>query len=87
MTFRITTILGARPQFIKASTVSRVLKQTSNVQEKIVHTGQHFDNNMSGSFFQDLGMPLPLTNLGISGGSHGNMTGRMLNALDSISSI
>lgn len=79
---KIVTVVGARPQFIKAAALSRVLRKEH--QEILVHTGQHFDSNMSDIFFNDLGIPRPEYNLGISGGSHGQMTGRMLIAIEEI---
>lgn len=75
---RILTIIGARPQFIKASVVSRAIQQTSGIDEIMLHTGQHFDANMSDIFFNQLGIPRPDIQLDIHGGSHGEMTGRML---------
>lgn len=75
---RIVTVIGARPQIIKASVVSRAIEKTMGVQEILVHTGQHYDANMSDVFFEELGMALPAHHLGISGGQHGEMTGRML---------
>ncbi|GAB5477329.1 MAG: UDP-N-acetylglucosamine 2-epimerase (non-hydrolyzing) [Marinobacter nauticus] len=75
---RILTIIGARPQFIKASVVSRAIKQTGGIEEIMLHTGQHFDANMSDIFFNQLGIPKPDIQLDIHGGSHGEMTGRML---------
>lgn len=75
---KILTVIGARPQFIKASVVSHAISQTSGLTEVIVHTGQHFDANMSDVFFAELGMKKPDYHLGISGCSHGVMTGRML---------
>jgi UDP-GlcNAc3NAcA epimerase len=75
---KILTILGARPQFIKASVVSHAIVQTPGLQEVVVHTGQHFDANMSDVFFAELGMKKPDYFLDIHGGSHGAMTGRML---------
>lgn len=71
------TVLGARPQFIKASVVSHALAQ-AGLREVLVHTGQHFDANMSEVFFAELGMAPPAHQLDIHGGSHGAMTGRML---------
>ena len=62
---KICTVIGARPQFIKLSVVSRVLRR--EFQEVLIHTGQHYDYNMSGVFFQELGIPEPDYNLGISG--------------------
>ena len=75
---KILTVLGARPQFIKASVVSHAIGQTSGMREVLVHTGQHFDANMSDVFFAELGMAKPDYFLDIHGGSHGAMTGRML---------
>jgi UDP-GlcNAc3NAcA epimerase len=75
---KILTVLGARPQFIKASAVSRRLREVDQVSEVVVHTGQHFDENMSAVFFRELGMEEPKYNLDIHGGNHGEMTGRML---------
>lgn len=75
---RIFTIIGARPQFIKASVVSRTIKQTVGTEEILLHTGQHFDANMSDIFFNQLGIPKPDIQLDIHGGNHGEMTGRML---------
>lgn len=72
------TILGARPQFIKASVVSHAIRKCGGINEILVHTGQHFDNNMSEVFFEDLGMQAPDYNLDVHGGSHAVMTGRML---------
>ena len=83
---KIVTIIGARPQFIKAAVVSREIKRSfSNVfNEIIVHTGQHFDKNMSETFFDQLDIPKPGYNLGVSGGSHASMTARMLEAIEEV---
>ena len=75
---KILTVLGARPQFIKASVVSNAIAQTGLLTEIVVHTGQHFDSNMSDIFFAELGMAKPAYNLDIHGGLHGAMTGCML---------
>lgn len=75
---RIFTIIGARPQFIKASVVSRAIQETDGIDEIMLHTGQHFDANMSDIFFNQLNIPRPDIQLDIHGGSHGEMTGRML---------
>lgn len=81
---KILTVIGARPQFIKAATVSRALAGHSRLQEVIVHTGQHYDANMSDVFFDELAIPRPLHNLGVGGSTHGAMTGRMLEKLESV---
>ncbi len=82
---RILTVLGARPQFIKAAAVSRAFQRDRpDVTETIVHTGQHYDANMSDVFFDDLDIPRPAHNLGIGGGSHGQNTGRMLEHLETL---
>ncbi len=88
------TIVGARPQFIKAATVSRAIRehnaqvtatgQRSPIQEVIVHTGQHFDANMSDVFFDQLDIPRPDHHLGIASLSHGAMTGRMLEGIETL---
>lgn len=81
---KILTIIGARPQFIKASVVSTAIQEEANLSEVIVHTGQHFDKNMSNIFFDQLNIPKPNYQLDINGGSHGSMTGRMLEAIEII---
>ncbi|SLN22886.1 non-hydrolyzing UDP-N-acetylglucosamine 2-epimerase [Oceanibacterium hippocampi] len=80
--FTILTVVGARPQFVKAAAVSRALRGQSGMRELLVHTGQHFDREMSALFFEELELPEPVRNLEIGGGSHGAMTGRMLAALE-----
>lgn len=75
---KIVTIVGARPQFVKASIVSKAIAEQSVLREVLVHTGQHFDPNMSDIFFEQLGIRPPDHLLDIHGGSHGEMTGRML---------
>ena len=75
---KILTIIGARPQFVKAAAVSKSLKKTGKLHEILLHTGQHFDANMSDVFFSQLHIPRPNYQLDIHGGSHGEMTGRML---------
>ncbi|MDY0149694.1 MAG: UDP-N-acetylglucosamine 2-epimerase, partial [Kiritimatiellia bacterium] len=79
---KIVTIVGARPQFIKAAAVSRVLRQ--DVREVLVHTGQHYDDNMSQVFFDELEIPRPDYNLGIGSGGHGVQTGAMLAGIEEI---
>ena len=78
------TIIGARPQFVKAATVSRAFKSTTDIQEILVHTGQHYDENMSGIFFEELAITKPKYNLNIGSGSHGVQTGRMLEAIEQV---
>ncbi len=78
------TIVGARPQFIKAATVSRVLRSTLDATEVLVHTGQHYDFNMSKVFFDELEIPQPDYHLGIGSGPHGQQTGRMLEAIEEV---
>ncbi|MEN5396102.1 UDP-N-acetylglucosamine 2-epimerase (non-hydrolyzing) [Achromobacter xylosoxidans] len=84
MTTKILTVLGARPQFIKASVVSAAIAADTRLQEIVVHTGQHFDSNMSDVFFDELGMNKPKHQLDIHGGGHGEMTGRMLGAVEQV---
>ena len=81
---KILTVVGARPQFVKAATLSRVIASMSDVEEIIVHTGQHFDKNMSDVFFEEMRIPRPDYNLAIASLSHGAMTGRMLEAIETI---
>ena len=80
---KIITVIGARPQFIKASVVSRAFAQRG-IQEIIIHTGQHFDANMSDVFFEEMQIPKPDYNLMIHGLSHGAMTGQMLEKIEGI---
>lgn len=79
---KIITVVGARPQFIKAAAGSRALRKEH--QEILVHTGQHFDDNMSAVFFREMGIPEPDYNLGISGGTHAQMTAKMLVGIEEI---
>jgi UDP-GlcNAc3NAcA epimerase len=81
---KIVTIVGARPQFIKAAALSRALKALDNIKEIIIHTGQHFDRRMSDIFFEEMDIPLPNYNLAINSLSHGAMTGRMLEGIEVI---
>jgi UDP-GlcNAc3NAcA epimerase len=81
---KIVTIIGARPQFIKAAIISRELKNYKNINEIIIHTGQHYDSNMSDIFFKQMGIPYPNYNLSIGGGTHGQMTGRQIEEIEKI---
>jgi UDP-GlcNAc3NAcA epimerase len=81
---KVLTVIGARPQFIKASVVSRALQASDGIEEVLVHTGQHFDINMSEVFFDQLNLPPPDYQLDIHGGTHGAMTGRMLEGLEDV---
>lgn len=84
MSINITTIVGARPQFVKAAVISRALGNIEEVNEKIIHTGQHYDNNMSEVFFDEMNIPKPDINLGIGGGTHGQNTGRMIEKIEEV---
>jgi UDP-GlcNAc3NAcA epimerase len=79
---RLVTIVGARPQFIKAAVVSRAIRAAGGIEESVIHTGQHYDDDMSAVFFDELEMPAPERNLGIGSGSHAVQTARMLTALE-----
>jgi UDP-GlcNAc3NAcA epimerase len=81
---KIATILGARPQFIKAAAVSKIIKKNNKIDEIIIHTGQHYDNNMSRIFFNELEISDPDYNLNINHMSHGKMTGLMLSEIEKI---
>ncbi len=83
---RILTIVGARPQFIKAAAISHVIrdKYSDSISEDILHTGQHYDDAMSGRFFTELDIPLPKYNLGVGSGSHGRQTALMLSGIEEI---
>lgn len=82
---KIVTVIGARPQFIKASVVSGAFaKHGDACQEVMIHTGQHYDNNMSDVFFSQLGLPSPDYHLGIGGGTHGQNTGRMIEGIEQV---
>ncbi len=87
---KIITVVGARPQFIKAAALSREIQLwnlhnlSNNIDEKIIHTGQHYDQNMSNVFFDELNIPKPYLNLEIGSGSHAQQTGKMLSALEKV---
>jgi UDP-GlcNAc3NAcA epimerase len=82
---KIVTIVGARPQFVKAAVVSKAFSNNrKDITEIIVHTGQHFDANMSSVFFDELEIPNPNYNLSISSGTHGQNTGRMIEGIEKV---
>lgn len=82
----ILTVIGARPQFVKAAVLSRLIRQkySQEFKEILVHTGQHYDKNMSDIFFKEMEIPEPDYNLNIGSGSHGKMTGGMLEAIEDL---
>jgi len=79
---KVVTVVGARPQFIKCAPVSRELRQFA--VEVLIHTGQHYDNNMSGAFFRELDLPLPDYNLGVGSGSHALQSAEMLKGIEAV---
>lgn len=83
---RLLTIIGARPQIIKAAAISRAVKNhyANEIEEHILHTGQHYDANMSQVFFDELGIPQPNYNLGVGSGSHGLQTAKMISGIEEI---
>lgn len=81
---KVVTVVGARPQFIKAAMVSRRLRATPGLVEKLIHTGQHYDYGMSDVFFEELAIPRPDNHLGIGSASHGAQTGRMLETIEGV---
>lgn len=81
---KILTVVGARPQFIKAAPVCRAIALQNDITQVMIHTGQHYDSNMSDVFFEELGISAPKYNLGIGGGGHGAMTARMLEGIESV---
>jgi len=81
---KVLTVIGARPQFVKAAALSREFAKHDNVEEVLVHTGQHFDANMSDIFFTEMEIPKPKYNLDINSVGHGAMTGRMLEGIEDI---
>jgi UDP-GlcNAc3NAcA epimerase len=80
----VVTVLGARPQFIKAAAISRRFRERPGARETLVHTGQHYDDNMSEVFFRELDLPTPAYHLGVGSGSHGAQTGRMLERIEEV---
>lgn len=81
---KIATVVGARPQFIKAATVSRIISNNPDLKEIIIHTGQHYDENMSDVFFEELKIPKPQYNLGVGSSSHGKQTAHMLEGIEEV---
>lgn len=83
---KLLTIIGARPQIIKAAAISRAIAQnfSQDIEEKILHTGQHYDTNMSEIFFDELGIPRPDFNLCVGSGSHGEQTAKMIEGIEKI---
>lgn len=84
LTVKIVTIVGARPQFIKACMLSKLFQSDSKIKEILIHTGQHYDANMSDIFFTQLKIPKPDYNLGVGSSSHGEQTAKMLSEIENI---
>ena len=86
MSIKLLTVIGARPQIIKAAALSRAIKNHyhDEVEEHILHTGQHYDTNMSAVFFEELGIPQPHYNLGVGSGHHGEQTAKMIRGIEQI---
>lgn len=82
--FSIVTVAGTRPQFVKAFALSRALGSAADFEETLIHTGQHFDDNMSAVFFSELGIPAPRHHFSIRGATHGAMTGEMLEGIERV---
>ena len=83
---KLLTVIGARPQIIKAAAISRAIKNyfLNQIEEKILHTGQHYDANMSQVFFDELGIPSPDYNLGVGSGKHGEQTAKMIAGIEQV---
>jgi len=81
---KIVTVIGARPQFVKAAVLSRIIAERGELKEIIIHTGQHFDKNMSEVFFEEMEIPVPKYNLEIQEPTHGAMTGKMLEKIEKV---
>lgn len=80
----VAAVVGARPQFVKAAVVSRATRTVGSMRETLIHTGQHYDDNLSRVFFDELDIPPPAYHLGIGSGTHGAQTGRMLEAIEQV---
>ncbi len=81
---KLLTILGTRPQFITAATLSRAMHNSEACTDLILHTGQHYDSDMSDAFFEELKIIPPQYHLGIGGGTHGQNTGRMIEKIEEV---
>lgn len=83
---KLLTVIGARPQIIKAAAISRAIRESfqDKVEERILHTGQHYDANMSQVFFDELGIPSPDYNLGVGSGHHGEQTAKMIDGIEKV---
>ena len=81
---KIASILGARPQFVNAAMLSKEWAKLPEIEECIIHTGQHFDKNMSQVFFEEMNIPKPQYNLDINSQSHAEMTGNMMMAIEKV---
>ena len=81
---KILTIIGARPQFIKAASLSRYLKKVSDIREIMLHTGQHYDNNMNNNFFSELDIPRPDYNLQVGSDTHARQTAKMMMGIEDV---
>jgi UDP-GlcNAc3NAcA epimerase len=81
---KILTIVGARPQFIKAASLSKYLKNITDIKEIILHTGQHYDHNMDDNFFSELKIPTPDYNLGVGSGTHARQTAKMIMGIEDV---
>ena len=84
---KVVTVIGARPQFVKAAVLSKIIKKHNTIQEVIIHTGQHFDANMSAVFFEEMMIPKPAYNLEVNSLSHAAMTGQMMGKIEEILEI
>ncbi|MEZ4273012.1 MAG: UDP-N-acetylglucosamine 2-epimerase (non-hydrolyzing) [Myxococcota bacterium] len=80
----LATIVGARPQFIKAAALSKAIAVDERFEEKLIHTGQHYDLNMSGIFFSEMNLPPPSYNLSVGSGNHGDQTGMMMISVETV---
>lgn len=84
LTYNVTTVVGARPQFIKAAVVARALARIPGIQERWIHTGQHYDHELSQTFFDELAISRPAVNLGVGSGPHATQTARMLTGIEQV---